>query len=141
MNFQHFRIKCDFNAISSEKTATSWDRRIRGKNTKNIFIARCYIFSIIICSICIYIWPFAFYLIDCNVFSLFNLICEYVRPCNLNAACGELCDLWHDWLNCHGENDVSWLMTSHKGFQIFVQSHSWKFPSANGNVNENENIL
>jgi len=90
---------------------------------------------------CIYIWPFAFYLIECNVFSLFNLICEYVRPCNLNAACGELCDLWHDWLNCHGENDVSWLMTSHKGFQIFVQSHSWKFPSANGNVNENENIL
>ena len=50
-NFQHFRIKCDFNAISSEKTATSWDRRIRGKNTKNLFIARCYIFSIIICSI------------------------------------------------------------------------------------------
>ena len=71
MNFQHFRIKCDFNAISSEKTATSWDRRIRGKNTKNIFIARCYIFSIIICSKCIYIWPFAFYLIDCNVFSPF----------------------------------------------------------------------
>ena len=92
MNFQHFRIKCDFNAISSEKTATSGNRRISGKNTKNIS-------NFPLWHILHYHLLYGHSLIDCNV------ICDYIRPITfLEAACGKRCDIWHDWVNCHEEN-------------------------------------